>query len=104
MFAVTAHLRSSELVAYARCHLIGTQFLLEADEAEIQDRYGVNEVFGLVLRVAVFDAGEPVVCEGVVKAATDRPSQTCAITSDRDAGRWNGGFIGDKRCTARQIE
>jgi hypothetical protein len=35
--ALASGFLSSELVADARCHLIGAQLLLEADEAEIQD-------------------------------------------------------------------
>jgi hypothetical protein len=49
----------SELIAEACSNLIVAQFLLEPDEAKIQDRYRIHKGFGLVLRVAVFDPSKP---------------------------------------------
>jgi hypothetical protein len=40
----------SEFIADTRRRLIGVQLLLESDEAEIQDRYGVHKGLGLVAR------------------------------------------------------
>jgi hypothetical protein len=59
----------SKLIADTRRDLIVAQLLLEPDEAEIQDGYGIGEGLGLILRVAISDTREPVIREGVVDAA-----------------------------------
>jgi hypothetical protein len=68
----------SKLIADTRRDLIVAQLLLESDEAEIQDRYGIGEGLGLILRVAIFDTREPVFRESVVDAAPDCPPRARA--------------------------
>ena len=51
----------SKLIADTRRDLIVAQLLLESDEAEIQDRYGIGEGLGLILRVAILDTRKPVI-------------------------------------------
>src|SRR5450631_4925127 len=80
--AITPHFLVSEFVTNSRSNLIVAQFLLEPDKTEIQDRDGIDEGLGLELRVAVFDAGEPVVRDGVIKTASDRPPPARAVAAD----------------------
>lgn len=77
----------SALVANACRDLIFAQFLLETDDAEIEDRYGIDEGLGLILRVAVFEPCEPVAREGVVHAGSSRPTHARAVPADRDASK-----------------
>jgi hypothetical protein len=58
----------------------------------------------LVLGVAVFQAGEPVVRESVVETCSDCPTNPCAVATDRDAGKRDRGLVRDERGASGQIE
>lgn len=64
----------SKLIADTRRDLIVAQLLLEPDEAEIQDGYGIGEGLGLILRVAILIP----VNQLLVDAAPDCPPRARA--------------------------
>ena len=94
----------SELISDTRCDLVAVQLLLEPDNAEIQDRYGIRKGLGLVLRVTVFEPCKPVVREGVVETRSDRPTHARIIATDCDAGRGDRGLVRKERGATGHIE
>src|SRR6478609_10602943 len=94
----------SELISDTRCDLVAVQLLLEPDNAEIQDRYGIRKGLGLVLRVAVFEPCKPVVRKGVVETRSDRPTHARIIATDCNAGRGDRGLVRNERSATGHIK
>lgn len=58
------------------------QLLLKPDDAKIENRYRIHQGSGLMLRVAILEAREPVVCDRVVQPGADRPAHARAVAAD----------------------